>query len=270
MSETLSAEVLCHTANRVAEIRLNRPETRNAISDDAMIDALVGALEAADADPEVRVLVLTGEGSAFCSGGNVKDMAARKGLFSGTPAEIADNYQRGIQRIPKAFAALRKPVVAAVNGPAYGAGCDLAMMCDLRLASENARFAENFVRVGLIPGDGGAWFLPRIVGHARASEMALTGEPVDAHTAQAWGMVSRVVAPEHLLEEAHALAAKVADNPPFAVRATKQLLSESAATDLDTFLKRCAQIQGVAHHAEDHLEAVNAFLEKRPPHFHDR
>ncbi len=259
--------VRVETAAGIATLTLNDPATRNAISGQAMIEALVAALQQADADPSVRCLILTGAGESFCSGGNIKDMARRQGMFAGSPETLAQRYREGIQRIPRTFSALRKPVVAAVNGAAFGAGCDLAMMCDLRVASEQARFAENFVRLGLVPGDGGAWFLPRVIGQARASEMALTGEPVDAATALQWGMVSRVVPVSDLADTARALAGQVAANPPWAVEMTRQLLRDAQSTELHSFLERTAVIQGLAHHTEDHREAVSALLEKRQPHF---
>lgn len=243
---------------------LNRPETRNAISDDAVVDALVAAVDRANGDARVRAVILTGAGSAFSAGGNVKDMAARAGLFGGPAHQQRVAYREGIQRIPRAMHALEVPVVAAVNGPAVGAGCDLALMCDLRIASTEAFFAESFVKLGLIPGDGGAWFLPRIVGPARAAEMALTGDRVDAATALEWGLVSRVVAPEALLDTAAELAGRIAANPPVAVRMTKKLLRESGQQTLDQLLELSAAMQGIAHHTEDHHEAVAAFLEKRP------
>ncbi|TVP54586.1 MAG: enoyl-CoA hydratase [Halomonadaceae bacterium] len=251
----------------IVRLTLNDPQTRNAISSDAMIEALTGALMLADNEPAHRVTILTGAGRAFCSGGDIKQMAAREGMFAGTPEQISDSYRTGIQRIPRTFARLRKPVIAAVNGPAYGAGCDLAMMCDLRLAADNARFAENFVRLGLIPGDGGAWFLPRVIGQARAAEMALTGEPVDGPTALQWGMVSRCVAAEELPAAALAMAAAICRNPAAAVRMTRQLLRESPLTDLETLLQRSATLQGLAHQDPDHHEAVAAVLAKREPRF---
>lgn len=243
---------------------LNQPATRNAISDDAVIDAIVDAVAAVNRDQQVRVVILTGAGSAFSAGGNVKDMAARAGLFGGPSHTQRIGYREGIQRIPRAMDTLEVPVIAAVNGPAVGAGCDLAMMCDLRIASSQAFFAESFVKLGLIPGDGGAWFLPRLVGPARAAEMALTGDRVDAETALEWGLVSQVTEPEQLLDAARALAARVAVNPPVAVRMTKKLLRESSRQSLDQLLELSAAMQGIAHHTRDHHEAVTAFLEKRP------
>ena len=246
---------------------VNRPETRNAIAEDDAIDALVDAATAVNRDQSVRAVILTGAGSAFSAGGNVKDMAAAAGLFGGAPHQQRVGYREGIQRIPRAMYALEVPVIAAVNGPAVGAGCDLALMCDIRIASNTAFFAESFVKLGLIPGDGGAWLLPRAIGPARAAEMALTGDRVDAATALKWGIVSRVVEPADLLPTAREIASRIAANPPVAVRMTKKLLRESSQQTLDQLLELSATMQAVAHHTEDHREAVAAFLEKRPGRF---
>jgi enoyl-CoA hydratase/carnithine racemase len=158
-------------------------------------------------------------------------------------------------------------VIAAVNGPAIGAGCDLACMCDLRIAGESARFAESFVKLGIVPGDGGAWLLPRVVGFAKASEMALTGDAIDAHEALAYGLVSKVVPDGELLAEAHKLAARIAVNPTNAVRMTKRLLWESRTSSLDGLLELSAAMQALAHATDDNREAISAFLEKRKPDF---
>jgi len=251
----------------IVTLTLDKHETRNAISEDTMIDAIEAACARINADQNVRVAIITGAGSAFSSGGNVKDMRDKVGMFGGTAAEIRDGYRNGIQRIPLAVAGLEVPIIAAVNGPAIGAGCDLAMMCDMRIAAENAVFAESFVKVGLIPGDGGAWFLPRVVGRARANEMAFTGEPVDAQTALEWGMVSRVVPAEELMTAANDLARRVAANPPTALRMTKKLIKEGEHTQLETLLEASASMQALAHQTNDHEEAVAAILEKRPPNF---
>ncbi|NLG45833.1 crotonase/enoyl-CoA hydratase family protein [Gordonia sp. (in: high G+C Gram-positive bacteria)] len=246
---------------------INRPETRNAISEDDAIDAFVTAVEETNRDQSIRAVILTGAGTAFSAGGNVKDMATATGLFGGAPHQQRVGYREGIQRIPRALYSLEVPMIAAVNGPAVGAGCDLTLMCDVRIASTKAFFAESFVKLGLIPGDGGAWLLPRVVGPARAAEMALTGDRVDAATALEWGIVSRVVEPDELLPAARELAARIAVNPPVAVRMTKKLLRESSQQTLDQLLELSATMQAVAHHTEDHREAVAAFLEKRPATF---
>ena len=161
----------------VVTVTLNRPELRNPISDADMVDALVAALETLNADMTVRVAVLTGAGSAFSSGGNLRQMGAAAADRS--PVDTRRYYETGIQRIPRAFETLEVPIIAAVNGPAIGAGCDLACMCDMRIAGESARFAESFVKVGIVPGDGGAWLLQRVVGYSKACEMTFTGDPLD-------------------------------------------------------------------------------------------
>lgn len=260
----MSDPILYEQNDHIVTLTLNRHETRNAISEDEMVDALVAACQRINADQSVRVVILTAAGSAFSSGGNVKDMRDKKGMFGGTATEIRDGYRRGIQRIPLAINSLEVPIIAAVNGPAIGAGCDLTMMCDMRVASERALFAESFVKVGLIPGDGGAWFLPRVVGLSRANEMAYTGEPVNAQTALAWGMVSRVVAPDELLSAANELANRIAVNPPGALRMTKRLIKEGQDMRLEPLLDMSASMQALAHQTKDHAEAVNAIIDKRP------
>ena len=263
----MSAPVLYEQEGHVVTLTLNRHETRNAISEDEMVDAIVAACDKINKDHSVRAVIITGAGSAFSSGGNVKDMRDKKGMFGGTPNEIRDGYRNGIQRIPLAINNLEVPIIAAVNGAAIGAGCDLTMMCDMRVASDRAAFAESFVKVGLIPGDGGAWFLPRVVGVSRANEMAFTGEPVSAAKALAWGMVSDVVAPENLMAAAMGLAERVAVNPSTALRMTKKLLQEGMQAPLGSLLEMSASMQALAHTTRDHEEAVTAFVEKRKPVF---
>ncbi|AVZ38538.1 MULTISPECIES: crotonase/enoyl-CoA hydratase family protein [unclassified Dietzia] len=249
---------------------LNLPETRNAISDPAIVDALCARVAEVNADHDVRAVVLTGAGSAFSAGGNVKDMVDRAGMFGGSPYELRDGYRTGIQRIPRALYHCEVPVIAAVNGPAVGAGCDLAVMCDLRVASTSAWFAESFVQLGIIPGDGGAWLLTKAIGPARAAEMALTGDRVTAEQAAAWGLVNEVVEPEDLLPAARALAGRVAKNPPHAVRMAKRLLRESQHQSLESLLELSAAMQALAHHTADHREALTAFGEKRAGEYEGR
>ncbi|MDV7085663.1 crotonase/enoyl-CoA hydratase family protein [Rhodococcus opacus] len=242
---------------------INRPAQSNPISGMEVVDALVACVEAVNADYGVRAVIVTGAGSTFSAGGNVKDMANRRGLFGGKPHEQRDGYRAGIQRIPRIMYNCDVPLIAAVNGPAIGAGCDLALMCDLRIASSKAFFAESFVKLGIIPGDGGAWLLPKAVGMARAAEMILTGDRVDAVKALEWGLVSSVVAPEKLLDEARALAGRVAANPPHSVRMAKRLLREGQHQSLDSLLELSAAMQALVQQTTDHTEAVNAFMEKR-------
>ncbi len=167
-----------------------------------------------NSDMSIRCAILTGAGKAFSSGGNLKDMKDHSSIFAGDALQIRDAYKAGIQKVARAVWECDVPMIAAVNGPAYGAGCDLTCMCDIRICSENAVFAENFARVGLIAGDGGAWLLPKQIGLSRAAEMAFTGEPVSATQAEKWGLVSKVTSPEDLLVEARALAQRIAYNPP--------------------------------------------------------
>lgn len=266
----MEAPLIVERHGAVALLTLNRPATRNALSGEDCFAAFETVLAELDADLSVGAAVLTGAGSAFCSGGNVAEMRDRSGMFAGTPEQIAANYRAGIQRIPRAFERCHVPVIAAVNGPAIGAGNDLACMCDIRIACTAARFAESFVKVGIVPGDGGCWLLPRVVGAARAAEMALTGDTLDAQQALAIGLVSRVVEPGRLLPEALALAQRIAANPPQVLRWTKQLLRQARTGTLDDALDAAGRLQGLAHHTADHAEAVAAFFDKRTPVFSGR
>jgi len=252
----------------IATITLNRPELRNPISDLDLIEALLETLARIEDDPEVRVAILTGAGAAFSAGGNLKAMRPDSGgLNASLPARTRRNYKSGIQRLPLAFAALEVPVIAAVNGPAIGAGLDLACMCDLRVAASSAKFAESFVKLGIIPGDGGAWLIQRIIGFARAAELTLTGETIDAAEALRIGLVNQVVPDAELMDAAAALAARIACNPAFAVRMAKRLIWEAQSMSIGQVLEMSAAMQAVAHATRDNAEAVNAFLEKRKPVF---
>ena len=262
--------VLEESDGRIVVLTLNLPEQRNPISDPDMIEALLSALARLDADPATRAIILTGAGSAFSSGGNLHGMRPGAGLRDSLPAQTRVNYRTGIQRIPLAIEAMEVPIIAAVNGPAIGAGCDLACMCDLRIASTTARFAESFVKVGIVPGDGGAWLLPRVVGFSKACEMALTGDAIDAQEALACGLVSKVVPPADLLAEAKALAGRIAANPAYAVRMTRRLLRQSRNLELAAILDMSAAMQALAHATKDHDEAVGALLQKRAPDFKGR
>lgn len=244
-------------------VTMNRPETRNALSDDGVIEEFVACCEQVNADLSIRAVVLTGAGPAFSSGGNLKSIRNKMGAGLGEPPLSRQAYRNGIQRLPLAWCNLEVPTIAAVNGPAYGAGNDLACMCDIRLAADTAVFCETFVKLGLIAGDGGAWLLPRAVGLSNACEMAFTGEPIDAAQALAWGLVSRVVPPVELLDAAMQLAQRIAANPPHALRMTKRLIREGQHTRLDTLLEMSAGFQALAHHTADHETALAGFLQRR-------
>ena len=265
----MSEDLLYQQDGAIVTLTLNLAEQRNPISDD-IIEGLVAACDRMNTDPSVRVAILTGAGSAFSAGGNVKRMAENNDERRRNPIGTTHYYKRGIQRIPLAFEKLEVPIIAAVNGPAIGAGCDLTCMCDIRIAGASARFAESFVKVGIVPGDGGAWLLQRAVGFSKAAEMAFTGDQLSAEEALACGLVSKVVPDEELMTAALALAKRIAANPPQAVRLTKRLLVEGRHSRLDTLLELSATMQALAHTTDDHREAANAFVEKRRPIFTGR
>jgi len=247
-------------------VTMNQPQTRNALTGNTAVQEFVQLCDDVRQDAGIKVVILTAAGPIFSSGGNVKDM---KRFFDDalTPDLIREEYRQGIQQIPLAMHRLDVPVICAVNGPAIGAGLDLTCMCDIRICSETATFAESFVRVGIVPGDGGAWLLPRAVGMAKASEMAFTGEAINAQEALACGLVSRVVPADQLLPTARALAEKIAANPGAVMRMTKRLLRESQHATLESLLELSAGYQAIAHKTADHREAVTAFIEKRAPRF---
>jgi enoyl-CoA hydratase/carnithine racemase len=265
----MSEAVLYQQEGGVVTLTLNEPATRNAISP-AIVEALVDHVARINADLTVGCVILTGAGDGFSSGGNVKEMKERAGLFAGSPAEIRRGYQQGIQRIPLALYGLEAPSIAAVNGAAIGAGCDLSTMCDIRIAARNATFAESFLRVGLVSGDGGAWFLPRAVGLSKAYEMTFTGDFLDAEEAARIGLVSRVVDNDKLMDEARKLAGRIASQPVHSLRMTKRLLRDSQHVSLPIALEMASSLQSLVQHTHDQHEAVTAFLEKRKPDFKRR
>jgi enoyl-CoA hydratase/carnithine racemase len=250
--------------DRVAVITFKRDDLRNALTGTALIEDILQTLAWVNRTEEVSVLILTGAGSAFSSGGNVREMSERGGIFGGSVQQIQDQYRRGIQRIPLAMETTEVPVIAAINGPAIGAGFDLACMCDLRLASSAAIMGETFVNLGIVPGDGGTWFLQRLIGYQKAAELTLTGRLISAQEALGLGILLEVTEPDQLLGRARELATQIAAKPPRAVRLTKRLLKYAQRGTLHDFLDLSACFQGMAHHTGDHVEAINAFLEKRP------
>lgn len=253
----------------LAVVTLDRPDARNAYSE-AMVEGLVRALDAAEADDDVRCILLTGAGRSFHAGGDLKRMRDQSGMFAGGPVTLRRQYIEGIQRVPRRFASCDKPVVAALNGAAIGAGLDLACMCDLRVAARGIKLGSTFVKVGLVPGDGGAYFLARTIGFPRALELVLTGRLVETEEALAIGLVHAVVEPEALMSEAKARARLVAANAPLAVRLTKRAAYRSWDLGMDDALELAASFQGMVQNTADHREAVDAILGKRPPSFHGR
>jgi 2-(1,2-epoxy-1,2-dihydrophenyl)acetyl-CoA isomerase len=252
-------------ADGIATITLNRPDRLNAFNLE-MIDLWVDALRDARANDAVQVVVVTGAGRAFCSGGDVGNMAARdqlSGLDHKRSLEL-------IHRVPLALNDLDKPVIAALNGAAVGAGLDMALMCDLRYAAEGARFSEGYVKVGLIPGDGGTFFLPRLVGVAKALELFWTGDFVDAREAERIGMINRVVPTDELLPTVYELAGRIAHGPSLAIRTTKRAVYQGLGQDLRTHLDLISSHMGFIRQTEDHREGSRAFVEKRTPEFKGR
>ncbi len=265
----MSEAVLYQQDGGIVTLTLNEPDTRNAISA-AIVDALVEHVARINADLTVGCVILTGAGDGFSSGGNVKNMKDRAGLFAGSPVEIRRGYQSGIQRIPMALYGLEAPSIAAVNGAAVGAGCDLSTMCDIRIAGRSAKFAESFLRVGLVSGDGGAWFLPKAVGFSKACEMTFTGDFLDAEEAARIGLVSKVVDDDKLMDEARKLAGRIAAQPVHSLRLTKRLLRDSQQVSLPIALELASSLQALVQHTKDQHEAVLAFNERRKPKFEGR
>lgn len=253
---------------RVAVLTFKRDDMRNALTGTSLVDDICATLEWANAAMDVSVLVLTGAGSAFSAGGNIKTMRSRSA--SSTTEELERYYRHGVQRIPRAMQMIEIPVIAAVNGPAIGAGFDLVNMCDIRIGSTQAQFGETFVNLGIMAGDGGAWFLRRVVGAQRAAELTFTGRIVKAEEAVALGVLLEVTAPEQLLPRAREIAAQIAAKPPLAVRYAKRTLRLAQQQGLEEHLESCASFQAALQKTEDHLEALSAFFEKRAGQFKGR
>ena len=252
---------------RVAVLTFQRNDVRNALTGTALIDDIVQTVQWTNSEPGLSVLVVTGDGSAFSAGGNVKEMHDQSGSFAGSTISIQDQYRRGIQQIPLALHKAEIPVIAAINGPAIGAGFDLACMCDIRIASTKAQVGETFINLGITPGDGGAWFMQRLIGYQRAAELTFTGRVIKAAEALQLGLFLEVVEPDALLPRALELAGQIASKPPLTLRLTKRMMKLAQRSDLPDFLDLCACFQAMSHHTTDHLEAVSAFLEKRTGHY---
>ena len=258
---TAAAEtVRVAVADAVATITLARPDALNAL-DRPMKTALLAALRRVDRDPAIRVVILTGEGRAFCAGQDLKEP------FGGEHPTLEDEVRDRYNPLILAIRRLSRPVIGAINGVAAGAGCSLAFACDLRIAAENASFVLAFGRIGLVPDSGASWFLPRLVGSARAAELALIGDPLSAADAERLGVVSRVVAGDTLLAEAQSLAARLAAGSPRAMALTKRALAFAETVTLEQALANEASLQGIAGRSADHAEGLAAFREKRPPRF---
>jgi 2-(1,2-epoxy-1,2-dihydrophenyl)acetyl-CoA isomerase len=253
--------ILVERAGGVATLTLNRPESRNAI-DIPMRKALLQALEALEREPETRVLVLTGAGGHFCAGGDMKSLRERRP----TREEHLERV-RLLNNLVLQLAGFPRPTIAMVDGYAVGSGCNLALACDMIIASDRARFGEVFGKVGLVPDGGASWLLPRLIGAARAKELLFTCEIIDAAAAEHIGLVNRVVPHAALAAQTRALAERIAKGPPQAQAAAKRLLGAAAGLDLAAALEAEAQAQAVAVLGEEHREGLAALFEKREPRF---
>ncbi|GAB4474026.1 MAG: crotonase/enoyl-CoA hydratase family protein [Erythrobacter tepidarius] len=251
----------------VTILTISRAEKMNPLGAPGDGEAFTSAINAINRDLACRAVILTGAGRAFSAGGDIKAMRDKTGTFGGTAPAISDGYRDNIHLMLRALYGLRVPLIAAVNGPAIGLGCDVACLADIRIASETAKFGVTFLKLGIIPGDGGTWILPRVIGMSRAAELFYTGDVIDAATALDWGLVSRVVAPEALMDEARALAGRIAQQPPHALRHTKNLLRQGQQVSYDSALEMAANTQAMMHTTADHAEGVAALIEKRPAHF---
>lgn len=259
-------QLLVQKKNHQLWVTLNNPDQSNAITED-LIGSLCRVLKQADSDPQVRVIVLTGAGKNFCAGGDIKAMAEKTGMFQGEGNELRQRYQQGIQQIPRTIEELSTPLIAMVNGAAIGAGCDLAMMCDLRVGAATTKFGETFTKIGLIPGDGGTFFLQRVVGYAKALEMTLTGDLYEGARARDFGLLNLLVEEAQLTAETETLAEKIASNAPIAQAMAKKAMKISYLHDLQTSLDLLAAYQGITQRTQDHFEALKAAKEKRAPQF---
>ncbi|MCK5074159.1 MAG: enoyl-CoA hydratase/isomerase family protein [Bacteriovoracaceae bacterium] len=247
-------------------ITLNRPDFSNAFSD-GMIEDLCKVLKHADWDNDIRVIIVTGIGKCFCAGGDLSAMEQKSGMFAGHPNELRIRYMKGIQQIPITMESLQTPVIAMVGGPAIGAGCDLACMCDIRIGCEKTKFGETFSKLALIPGDGGTFFLQRIVGYSKAMELSLTGEVINAEEALKIGLLNHLVHAEKLLDKTKSLALKIAGNAPVAISMTKKAIKSARTNNIHSHLDLLAAYQGITQRTDDHVEGLKALREKRTPEF---
>lgn len=262
----MSEELVFGVEDGIATIRLNRPDKFNAFTPE-MLTSWADALRFCKDSSEVNVIVLTGTGKGFCSGGDVGNMKNRSEQSAYSRRQFLTDF---VHPIALLLDQIDKPMIVAVNGVATGAGMDMALMGDMRIAARSARFAETYIKVGLFAGDGGSWYLPRLVGQAKALELLWTGEFVDAEEALRLGLVNKVVDDDQLMSATYAMARQIADQPPIAIRMMKRAVRQSAAIDIRTHLEMAASHMAAMYSTEDHKEAASAFLEKRTPVFKGR
>ncbi len=254
----------------LAIVTINRPELRNALGFGADGEAVVNCARQLNADRGLRCVVLTGAGSAFSAGGDLKQLRQWAHDRNMTASDFMKLYESGVHEVVRGFWNLEMPVIAAVNGPAIGLGNDLACLADMRIAAASAKFGATFLKIGLVPGDGGAWLLPRIIGWERAVELYFTGKVIDAQTALKWRLIGCVVPDEALMTEAIAVAEQICRQPPAVLRAAKKLMRAGISQGFEDVMALSASYQVMAHLTEDHREALDALHERREPQFSGR
>ena len=263
----MTESILIERSGGTATITLNRPEKLNAMSDD-MVDLMIERLKDCAADTDVSVVIVTGAGRGFCAGGDVNRMGGESA--NNTPVVAKNRLWDRIQHIPMLMEEFDKPVIAAVNGVAAGLGLDMALMCDIRIAAKSARFCASYARIGLVPGGGGGWLLPKIIGQSKALEILWTADIFDSARALELGLVSSVVADADVLATARALAERLVGTSPLAVQMVKRTLWQAMQTDLESHLDQVSSHMAVVRTTEDHVEAVTAHREKRRAQFKNR
>jgi enoyl-CoA hydratase/carnithine racemase len=257
--------ILLKKENHIATLTMNRPDKMNALTRKMLLE-MVDAVADVAQDKEVRVMILTGAGKVFCSGADLSGGGWEAGL-AGTPNELNYNIRTSYQKVSLGMQSMDKPTIAMVNGAAVGAGCDFAFACDMRVGTERSKFRNSFVKVGLIPGGGGAWFYTRLLGLGRGLEFMFTGDFMEAEEALRLGVLNKLVAGDKLESATMELAKKIASNPPLAVQMSKKLAYRALDVDLATALEMAAPCQALALSSEDHHEGVAAFMEKRDGNF---
>ena len=257
--------ILLKKESHIATLTMNRPDKMNALTRKMLLE-MVEAVSDVAQDKDIRVMILTGAGKVFCSGADISGGGWDAGL-AGSPNELHYNIRTSYQKVALGIQSMEKPTIAMVNGAAVGAGCDFAFACDMRVGCDRSKFRNSFVKVGLIPGGGGAWFYTRLLGLGRGLEFLFTGDFLEAEEALRIGVLNKLVAGDQLEGATMELARKIASNPPLAVQMSKKLAYKALETDLETALEMAAPCQALALSSEDHREGVSAFMEKREAKF---